>query len=909
MGARAVTLLFTDIAGSTRLLERLGNRYLDLIGEHDRVLRAGILACHGREVRTAGDSFFVVFADAGDAVRCALHVQLALAEGVWPGGQPPPVRMGIHTGAPAVRDGGFEGMDVHRAARVMAVAHGGQVLLTDDARRAVGAPVSVRDLGFHRLKDLPEPEHLFQLLAPELPGEFPPLRSLNRSNLPVPGNPLVGRQLEVAQALEMLGRPGLRLVTLLGPGGVGKTRVAIEVGAEAVSRYRDGVCLVLLAPLAQGGLVASELAKALGVAPVAGQTLEETLVAALAERELLLVLDNFEHLLDAADLVARVLATAPRVDIVVTSREPLRIRAEYRLEVPPLALEHATELFIQRALAVRPGLNLANGDRAAVERICARLDGLPLALELAAARSVVFGPRALESRLAKGLTLAAGQRDLPERQRTLTTTIDWSYRLLDPAERGMLRALAPFIGGVRVDSAESLWGEDAVARLAALAEKSLLRRRDDPDGEPRFRMLETVREFAEQRAAAEGTGAEAADNHAAHYLALAEELGPRLVATDQGRWLDRLEVELANVRTALDRLTIRAPERALSMAGHLGRFWEVRGYVPEGRRRLGTVLAATPAVGPAGARALFGAGRLAFLAGDAREALPFLREAAASARAAGETRLAAEALANVDAAWVILGDLSLSQAAGDEAIALARFARDEWALGIALNNRASACIASGDFTAARPLLQESLELRRRSGESRGIAITSYNLAQVTLGADELDATQAVLDSALEQARAINYHTMIAGLLAVGALLALHRENPVLAQSRLADAVEAMREPDPEILVDLFAAAAAIATISGQSLDAAAFWGAADAKLIRIGRVEAPGAAAIRAKWLSRARAQATEPTQWDAARKAGAELSDEQAVSMLRACTTSRTASRSLRESGIGFARDSRSGA
>lgn len=889
MEAGVVTLLFTDIAGSTRLLERLGSRYLDLIGEHDRVLREWILKCRGREVRTAGDSFFAVFPDAGDAVRCALNVQMVLADGVWPGGQRPLVRMGIHTGAPAARGGGFEGMDVHRAARVMAVAHGGQVLLTDEARRAVGEPVSVRDLGFHRLKDLPEPEHLFQLVAPELPSAFPPLQSLNRSNLPIPGNSLVGRQLEVGQAFEMLMRPELRLVTLLGPGGVGKTRVALEVGAEAVSRYRDGVWLVLLAPVAEGGLVVSELTKVLGIDPVGGQALEETLLAALAERELLLVLDNFEHLLDAADLVAQLIAAVPGIDVLVTSREPLRIHAEHRLEVPPLAPEHATELFIQRALAVRPGLNLVNGDRAAVERICARLDGLPLALELAAARSVVFGPRALESRLAQGLKLPAGPRDMPERQRTLTATIDWSYRLLGPEERAQLRALAPFIGGVRVDSAESLWGEDAVDRLAALAEKSLLRRRDDPDGEPRFRMLEAVREFADERATAEGTGGEAADNHAAHYLDLAVEIGPRLVATDQGRWLDRLEAELANVRAALDRLTIRAPEQALTMVGHLSRFWEIRGNLPEGRRRLGDILAATPARGPDRARALFGAGRLAFLAGDAREAVPFLRQAAASARAAGETRLAAEALANVDAAGVILGDPSLSQTAGDEAIALARSARDDWALGIALNNRASGCIARGQFAAARPLLQESLELRRRVGESRGIAITSYNLAQLTLGAGELDATQAILDSALEQARAITYHTMIAGLLAIGALLALHRENPALAQGRLAEAVEAMREPDPEILVDLLAAAAAIAAMRGQSLDAAALWGAADARLTRIGRLEAPGASAIRAKWRSRPRAQAADQNKWDAARKAGAELSDEQAIAAVRARATSDT--------------------
>jgi predicted ATPase/class 3 adenylate cyclase len=885
MRADSVTLLFTDIAGSTRLLERLGDRYLDLIGEHDRVLREKIAACGGREVRTAGDSFFAVFADAGDAVRCALWVQLAMAGGVWPGGERPQVRMGIHTGAPAVRGGGFEGMDVHRAARVMAVAHGGQVLLTDDTRRALTTPPSLRDLGFHGLKDLPQPEHLFQVVAPELRSEFPPLQSLNRSNLPVPGNPLIGRRLEVAQALEMLIRPGLRVLTLLGPGGVGKTRVAIEVGAQAVRRYRDGVRFTLLAPVARPGLVVSELAEVLEVDPAGGESLEETLLAEIRERELLLVLDNFEHLLDAADLVARVIATAPGVDVLVTSREPLRIHAEHRLEVPPLALEHAAELFLQRALAIRPGLDLDDSDRTAVERICARLDGLPLALELAAARTAVFGPRALESRLADRLRLPAGPGDLPERQRTITATIDWSYRLLDPQERSLMTALAPFIGGVRVGSAESLWGEDAIDRLTSLAEKSLLRRRDDFDGEPRFWMLETVREFAQQQATVERTATDAADNHAAHYLALADECGPRLVASDQGQWLDRLEAEHANVRAALDRLTSRAPERALRMAGHLTRFWEIRGYLPEGRRRLGEALAATPAAGADRTRALFGAGRLAFLAGDAAEAVPLLRQAATSARAAGDTRLAAEALANIDASAVMLGEVSLAETAGEEAIAVARSAGDDWALAIALNNRGNMCMARGDFESARPLVEESLELRWRSGEPRGIALTSYNLAQLTLGAGELDATEALLDSGLEQARAIDYRAMIAGLMTIGALLALQRDNPSAAQSRLAAVIDARPGPEPEILVDLFAAAAALAAISGQPLDAAVLWGAADAKLNQIGRVEAPGAAAIRAKWLSLARARTPDQNNWDAARKAGAELSDEQALSMaLRIC-------------------------
>jgi predicted ATPase len=359
-------------------------------------------------------------------------------------------------------------------------------LLTDDTRQALESSCSVRDLGFHRLKDLPEPEHPFQLVAPDLPSELPPLRSLNRSNLPVPPNRLIGREMEVGRALDLLSRSELRVLTLLGPGGAGKTRLAIEVAAEAVSHYRDGAWIVSLAPIADQLLIVSELAKVLAVDPIGGQPLEETLLAALSSRELLLIMDNFEHLLDAADLVAGMVAQAPNADVLITSREPLRIRAEHRLDVPTLTLEHATELFIQRALAVRPDLTLDGENRAAVERICSRLDGLPLAVELAAARTAVLGPRALESQLAERLELPAGPRDLPERQRTLKATIDWSYRLLDPDEATLFRALAPFIGGVRVDSAESLWRPAAIDPLISLTEKSLLRRREDRDQQPRF---------------------------------------------------------------------------------------------------------------------------------------------------------------------------------------------------------------------------------------------------------------------------------------------------------------------------------------------------------------------------------------------------------------------------------------
>jgi len=298
MSGEPVTMLFTDIAESTRQLERLGDRFVELIGQHDRLVREAIAAHGGREVHTAGDSFFAVFGHAEDAVRCAEQAQLALAGAEWPGEERPRVRMGIHTGAPVVHGSDFAGMDVHRAARVMQVAHGGQVLLTEPTREALGMSTEVRDLGYHRLKDLSGPERLFQLLMPGLQTDFPPLRSLNRSNLPAPATRLVGRREEFETARALLSSSEVRLVTLTGPGGVGKTRLAIEVATDAISRYRDGVWIVPLAPIGDRALMVSELARVVDVAEVAGEPLERTLTAAVSERELLLVLDNFEHLLD-----------------------------------------------------------------------------------------------------------------------------------------------------------------------------------------------------------------------------------------------------------------------------------------------------------------------------------------------------------------------------------------------------------------------------------------------------------------------------------------------------------------------------------------------------------------------------------------------------------------------------------
>ncbi len=879
--ASPVTLLFTDIQGSTLMLDRLGDGYAELLAEHHRVMRAAIGDAGGREVSTAGDSFFAVFPTSGAAVDCACRAQLGLRGGRWPDGAAPRVRMGIHTGAPTARDGDFFGMDVHRAARVMAVAHGGQVLLTESACDALGISAPTRDLGYHRLKDLPAPEHLFQLLAPGLEVDFPPLRSLNRSNLPTPPNPLVGRAAEVSAALCCLRRPEVRLLTLLGPGGSGKSRLAMEVAAEARSRYRDGAWLVLLAPMQDPRLMAAEIARVLEVDAVPGKSIENALATSLAQRELLLVLDNFEHLLEAADTIAQVLSAAPNVDVLATSREPLRLLGEHRLDVAPLPLEEAGELFMQRARAVRHDLVTGEEDMRAVERICARLDGLPLAVELAAAHIAAFSPRTLEARLAEGLPLSPGPRDLPERHRTVRSTIDWSYHLLDRQEQALLASLSPFVGGVRPDTAAEGWGVEAVDRLISLAEKSFLRPRDDPDGEPRFRMLELIRQYATEVAESDDLAGDAAERHARCCLALTERARPYLIGPVQLRWLDRLESEHANLRAALDYYTEHAPEKALRMASTLTWFWDMRGYHIEARRRLDEALARAPAKSPSRGDALHCAAWMAWNQGDAEAAQPLLREALPLLTQQGDQRLLTEVYTHSAIVAEMLGEHDSVMALHRKAIATARDAGDDWALGVALNNCAIVRTLRTDLSLATSLLEKALTALRPTGDAYMISIVLANRAEFKLYGDDLDSAQALTEEALALARQIEFRPLIAGMLEFEALIALERGDVQAADSRVREALDIGLPFQSEAFALRLTLSASLASARGQSHRAATLWGAAASAYAHVGFEDPPILNRLRDRWLPQAQAAAPDPETWDAAYAAGADLGMEDALALV----------------------------
>jgi predicted ATPase/class 3 adenylate cyclase len=880
-GARdMITLLFTDVEGSTRMLEGLGERYGDVVREHDRTMREAIAVLGGREVHVAGDSFFAVFDRVSNAVQCAVRVQRGLAAARWPEGGRPRVRMGIHTGEPTPADGDFVGMDVHRAARVMAVAHGGQVLLSGDSARAVGSDAQLVDLGYHRLKDLPAPEHLFQLVADGLEYQFPRLRSLNRSNLPTPSGELIGREREVERALALLQRGEVRVLTVLGPGGAGKTRLAVEVAAEAVTRYRDGVWMVPLAAIPNRTLMVSDIARVLEVDQAEGQTLERSLASAVSEREMALVLDNLEHLPEAGDVVAELVAAAPGVDVLATSREPLRIRGEQRFELLPLAIDDAAHLFASRARAVRPEFTVENGDHDAVRRICERLDGLPLAVELAAARVAVFNPRGLERRLTERFTLPEGPRDLPERQRTLHAAIDWSYQLLDPAERELFAAMSAFVGGARVDSAELVWGGDAVERLVSLAEKSLLRRLDDADGEPRFAMLETIRDFARERALAAGSRDEAAARHAEHFLGLAREAEPKLIGPDQARWLDRLEDDHVNLRAALEYLTERDPARAVMLAGDLTWFWTIRGYAPEASQRLEAVLGAAPVDAPGRGLALYGASDMAFQLGEEAEAHELLKQAVALARAEGNGRLACVALSHLAWTYGQRGNQEKLHALNQEALSIAREADDNWALAIALNNYSLAPSVRADAARQESMLAQALDIVKPTGDLFMIALIGNNLAEGRLDAGDIESADRLSADALELARRIKLRSVVSQALVVQAIVALQREETERARALIADAVQASSPYAIEPNSILLAVAAAFAAATRQPAFAARLWGAAENARCRVGLEETAKYARLRERWQPDAMAAIADDAAWHKAWEAGAALSIDDALAV-----------------------------
>jgi len=710
-----VTFLFTDVEGSTKLLHELGaERYAEALAEHRRVLREACDRGGGVEVDTQGDAFFVAFPTAPGALDAAREAQEVLSI---------PVRMGIHTGTPLLTGEGYVGADVHKAARIAAAGHGGQVLVS--AATASLLVEGLRDLGEHRLKDLSAPERIFQLGA----GEFPPLKTLYRTNLPIPATPFLGREHELAQVLELL--DGTRLLTLTGPGGTGKTRLALQAAADASERYPDGVFWVPLAPLRDPGLVLEAASQAVGA--------QDGLAEHLADKRLLLLLDNFEHLIAAASELAPLLQSCRNLRLVVTSRELLQLAAEQAYPVPPLEPQDGVQLFVARAKAVKPAFEPDQ----AVPALCERLDNLPLALELAAARVRMLSPQQLLERLTQRLDLLKAGRDADPRQQTLRATIEWSYELLDEAEQRLFARLAVFRGGCTLEAAEAVCDAD-LDTLQSLVDKSLVRVRD----QGRFWMLETIREYALERLEATGEGDELRRRHAECFLALAAEAAPQLWPSPSKAWLDRLEREQDNLRAVFDELERAGETQAvLELAGSLYPVWTLRGFLGEARRRLDAALDADETPTAARAKALNAAADLAMGQGD-QEAV----------------RLRA-----------------------GQALQLYRELGDDGGAAEALFMLGHAAAVEGDFARARDLAEESGRLRRGVGDEQGVVWARWLLAWACSGLGETERADRLTEETIEQARKVGDLHLLALVLSGG------RAYRAVNEGRVGDAVSMLTE--------------------------------------------------------------------------------------------------------------------
>lgn len=797
-----VTFLFTDIEGSTRLLQRLGPRYAEVLVEHRRLVREAFAAHSGYEVDTQGDSFFVAFPTAQDALMTAVEATRALAVHSWPEDVGVRLRMGLHSGAPQLIGDRYVGLDVHRAARIAAAGHGGQILLSEAAAGLVRADlpedVTLRDLGAHRLKDLQQPERIYQLVLSGLPADFPALKSLEARphNLPVQLTPLIGREREVAQIVALLGRDEVRLVTITGPGGVGKTRLSVQVAAELLDAFPDGVWNVRLSRLSDPALVTPTIATTLGLKETGALPLADVLRNYLRDRRLLLVLDNFEHVAAAAVSVAELLEQGSGVKALVTSRAPLRLQGEHEYSLHPLALpdsahlplpDHlsryaALALFVERAQAAEADFAVTYANAPAVAAICERLDGLPLAIELAAARVKVLPPPALLKRLERSLpVLTGGARDVDERQQTMRNTLAWSYNLLQPEEQRLFRRLSVFVGGCTLDAAEVACvapegaeplGLSLLDGLQALLEQNLIQQREE-GGEPRFGMLHVIREFALEHLEASGEAETLRRAHADYFVALAERVEPEWRRRDQLLWLVRIERELDNTRAVLEWAShVHRLQFGFRLAGALGRFWFLSGRIREGRDWLERLLAAddsmpepTPSWTDAcsatpveqvsravGAKALWAAGELAVLQCDFARAQVMLDQSLLATRAEGDAALAAIVLNRVAFVAFYQGEWESAVERFEESLALARELGDPILIGPPLCNLGWVAVHQGNPELAVARIEEALTYDREMGDLYGLTMSLAGLAAAARLAGNFTRALSLMQEVLQLVR-------------------------------------------------------------------------------------------------------------------------------------------------------------
>lgn len=862
-----VTFLFTDIEGSTKLLQQLEEDYASLIADHERLLREACESHHGRVVDIHGDSFFVVFPRALDAIHAVVQSQHALADHLWPDGVTVRVRMGLHTGEPQISALGYMGIDVHRAARIMAVAYGGQALLSQTTHDLVVSElpedVTIRDLGEHHLKDLRQPKHLYQLVIAGLPFDFPPLKSLNVSpnNLPIQLTSFIGREKEITEVKQAISEH--RLVTLMGPGGSGKTRLALQVGSEIIEHFHEGVFFVALAPITDPGLVPSTIAQSLGISEVAGRSIVDSLKDYLQNKSLLLLLDNFEQVIPAAPIVAELLSVGTGLKALVTSREAMRISGEREYLVPPLALPNLTQLpsveslsqytavqlFLQRAQAVKPDFRITPDTAPAVAEICYRLDGLPLAIELAAARIKLLPPRAMLARLEHRLEfLTGGARELPARQQTLRNAIAWSYDLLNEEEQKLFRQLSVFVGGCTLDAVEAVSGDHQAGlslldQFGSLLDKSLLREVEGISDEPRFVMLELLREFGSDQLKTSDEQEITRDRHTRFFLALAERAESKLESADQLDWINRMEQEHDNLRAALEwsKTAEGAGDLCLRLAGALGLFWEARGYFSEGRERLSATLATEAAQGRTAERAklLARAAELAYRQSDYAATVELAEESLSIYREVGDKQGIASVLIKLGNAATEAGDYETASGFLEEALSIWQELHDKHGTARALISLGWAALRPGDYQLANKRLEAALVISRELEDTRSIGFELSGLGEVALRQGDYGRATQLLEESLELRRQLGNKWGVGVSLGTLGWVAIRERDWKRALARLGESLEvrqeigdkggsawcierlaevAVAQGDPEKAVRLLSAAAALRISIGSVID-------------------------------------------------------------------------------------------
>ncbi len=788
-----VTFLFTDIEGSTQLWETHPEAMKAALARHDDLLRGSVEANHGHVIKTTGDGLHAVFASGSDAVAAVVSAQRALQAEVWPDTGPVRVRMALHTGEAELRAGDYFGTALNRAARLMAVGAGGQILVSQTTASVIQdrlpSQVSLLDLGEHRLKDLVRPEHIHQIIVSDLLSEFPPLKSLSAfpNNLPVQVTSFIGREHDLLETRRLL--PATRLLTLIGPGGTGKTRLSLQLAADVLDAFSDGAWLVELAPVSDPALLPQTVASVWDVREQPGRPLMATLADYLRPKAPFLILDNCEHLIDACAQLATTLLTAcPKLKILASSREALGVAGETAYRVPSLSLpdprqplsfeslahSEAARLFIERAQASQPHFAPAAHNLSAIVQICQRLDGIPLALELAAARVKLFTVEQIAARLDDRFRLlTGGSRTALPRQQTLRALVDWSYDLLPEPERGALRRLSVFAGGWIFEAAEGVAGPEALDLLSHLVDKSLVVAEEQVQaGETRYRLLETIRQYARDKLLDSGESSQAHDLHLDYYLHFAAAAEPKLNGPEMLRVLDQLETEHDNIRAALAWALELNPEVALRLASSLATFWQRRGYLTEGRRLVQETLARFDAMPHAAeltshdhlalrAKALWAAGSLAWSQGDLHVARSALEESAALARAIGEPGTLVNALTMLGLATLWLGDTSVTEEVIAEGLNIARAMGDKLGMAGMLSPKAVWLrTVKGDLAAAVACAEEGLRLMREVGNPWISGMFIFGLGVAAASNDDYVAARAYLEESEKLYRELGDRQMV-----------------------------------------------------------------------------------------------------------------------------------------------------